>query len=198
MRKRTRIGVLSLAWAMAACVGPGGPADGTRGNDGIERQARDLTLAMPGSEAQTASALELSRPEPAQALPAGDPSRAPEASGEAPRTGSLAGFAAPAPATVPEVHRILRPGAHTAAQPAPPLLGVSVLHSGQTVGAPTPQPIEFTRPSPMNEPLPEDYYAWVGESSPEPRRGVIIAIGGRGGACDGPGRGAFVRPRLQR
>lgn len=158
---------------------------------------RDLTLAMgAGADAPAASPLELNRPPRAT-----HSIEAPIQSAASPSLRSdLAPAPLPVPVTLPEAERLLGPPPPVllAVQPEAHPLGASVLHSGRTAGAPTPQPIRFTRPRSASLPLPEDYYRWPAESAAAPRRGVIIAIGGGGGTCDGPGRGAFVRPTLQR
>ncbi|NNG16959.1 MAG: hypothetical protein HKM89_10805 [Gemmatimonadales bacterium] len=177
--------VLPLAWVASACLAEGGVDHASRTNAGQTTQEfRDLTLATPRDNGASAvSLLELGRTEAREAPTASEADPDPIApSAGAVVAETYAYLLEPAAAALPEVLRVRSAGGTLGAALAIAPVGASALPNGLTVGIPTPKPIEFTRPSQVNEYEPYEYASLAEAFAPSGGGGILGGIRG-GGSC---------------
>jgi hypothetical protein len=178
--------VVPLCVAAAACLADRGAGSGAdvSGKPGHAESARDLTLPTGAAEVVSVSAVERGRLDVNQATV-----RA-ETAGETPVASvpeRVAYSLRPAAATLPEALMVAVPSREEG--PIAAAVRVAALPSGRTVGAPTPEPIVWSRPGRVSLDEPYEFAGLARAYTPEEARG--IGIRRRGGSC-GPAGGLWA------
>ena len=176
--------VVALCMTAAACLTDRGasPVAQESGELGHAKSVRDLTLPTGDAEVLSVSAMELGL------LEVNEPPVRAETAGETPVASEVERVAytlEPALATLPEALTVAHSSRGDLLAAA---VRVTVLPSGRTVGAPTPEPIVLSRPGRVSLDEPHEFASLARAYTPEEARG--IGIRRRGGSCE-PTRGLW-------